>query len=173
MDSRQGQQEDAVCRAAKSVGQQYPGEDLAAIEVSVTFLRTQAKLARSMDEHFRRFGLTSAKFDLLLVLHKSHEQRLTMWEIGEKLSVTRTNVTGLVDGLQRDNLVQRLAHPEDRRSLFVLLQPQGEALLHSVLPETWRWMSDLLDSFSMGEKTEMLRLLHKLQLALCQGAVRR
>src|SRR3989304_854401 len=168
MDSGEDHQQDAVCHAATSAGQLDPDVDVGTIEVIVTFLRTQAKLARSMDEHFRRFGLTSAKFDLLLVLHKSHEQRLTMWEIGEKLSVTRTNVTGLVDGLQRDNLVQRLAHPEDRRSLLVVLQPEGEALLQRALPGTWRRMGDLLGSFRLDEKSEMLRLGRKPRAALCQ-----
>lgn len=166
VDNLQDYDADAVCRAARSIGQQYPWADLDTIETVVTLLRMQGRLARNLDEQFRPFGLTAAKFDLLLVLHRAPGQRLTMWEIGRHLRVTRTNVTGLVDGLERDNLVRRLPHPEDRRSLLAELTPAGEDLVHRALPETWRWMDDLLGDFSLDEKHEMLRLLRKVQARL-------
>ncbi|TAK33881.1 MAG: MarR family transcriptional regulator [Chloroflexota bacterium] len=166
MDNIVDRESDAVCRAAKSLGRQYPGADLTTIETVVTLLRMQGRLVRSLDERFRPFGLTAAKFDLLMVLHRAPSRRLTMWEIGRHLGVTRTNVTGLVDGLERDNLVRRLPHPEDRRSLLAELTAEGEELVHRVLPETWSWMDDLLDDFSLDEKHQMLRLLRKVQARL-------
>jgi DNA-binding MarR family transcriptional regulator len=49
-----------------------------------------------------------------------------MLDLSDELGVTARNVTGLVDALQRDGLVERLPYPNDRRAVLVRLTPAGE-----------------------------------------------
>ena len=51
-----------------------------------------------------------------------------MVEVAERLSVTKRNITTLVDGLERDGLAARRPHPTDRRSTLVDLTLEGEAM---------------------------------------------
>jgi DNA-binding MarR family transcriptional regulator len=49
--------------------------------------------------------------------------------------VTARNVTGLVDALEHDGLVERLPYPNDRRASLVRLTPAGERLSGELLAE--------------------------------------
>ena len=48
-------------------------------------------------------------------------------DLGGELGVTARNVTGLVDALEHDGLVERLPHPSDRRATLVRLTVAGTA----------------------------------------------
>lgn len=53
---------------------------------------------------------------------------LTMVELAERLSVTKRNVTTLIDGLEKDGLAKRSPHPTDRRSKRIQLTERGETV---------------------------------------------
>ncbi|HLH27963.1 MAG TPA: MarR family transcriptional regulator, partial [Acidimicrobiales bacterium] len=84
-------------------------------------------------------------------------------DIGEQLNVTRGTVTGLLDSLERQKLVRRLPHPEDRRMLVIELTPEGRDLLGRLLPEHHHTMTDLLACLSDSEKETFTRVLAKIQ----------
>ena len=50
-----------------------------------------------------------------------------MVDLAERLSVTKRNITTLVDGLENEGLAKRESHPTDRRSKLVALTDKGEA----------------------------------------------
>ena len=58
---------------------------------------------------FRSWGITYARLRLLSALRFGGPRRLR--DLGGELAVTARNVTGLVDALQRDGVVERLPHP--------------------------------------------------------------
>ena len=57
----------------------------------------------------RSRGITYARLRLLSALRHGGPQRLL--DLGGELGVTARHVTGLVDALERDGLVERLPHP--------------------------------------------------------------
>ena len=50
-----------------------------------------------------------------------------MSDLKTELGVTATNITALVDALEKDGLVVRKPHPTDRRAIVVELTPSCEA----------------------------------------------
>ena len=50
---------------------------------------------------------------------------MSLSELAEKLSCVRSNITQLIDRLEADGLVRRVADPDDRRSIRAELTPLG------------------------------------------------
>jgi DNA-binding MarR family transcriptional regulator len=69
-------------------------------------------------------GLSMAKQSALTALEAAGEP-LTLSELAEKLSCVRSNITQLVDRLETDGLVRRVADADDRRSVRAELTPLG------------------------------------------------
>ena len=48
-----------------------------------------------------------------------------MTDVSDVLSVTKPAVTNLADQLEKEKLISRIPHPEDRRSYLLEIQPKG------------------------------------------------
>src|SRR5688572_15269936 len=104
---------------------------------------------------------TMGRHALLRLLHFAAQQRMTQFEIAGEMQVTSSNVTFLVDGLEKDGLVQRMPHPTDRRTVYVQLTSEGEALAQIIVPSMARFMARMLDGFSDAEKHQLSNLLDR------------
>ncbi len=69
-------------------------------------------------------GLSMAKFSALTALADAGEP-LTLGDLADRLSCVRSNITQLVDRLESDGLVRRVADPSDRRSIRAELTALG------------------------------------------------
>lgn len=87
--------------------------------------RIEAQLESALAVH----GLSMAKFGVLEALAHANAP-LTLTELAGKLSCVRSNVTQLIDRLEADGLVRRVADEADRRSIRAVLTPEGVARAH-------------------------------------------
>jgi DNA-binding MarR family transcriptional regulator len=69
-------------------------------------------------------GLSLAKLLALKVLSDAGES-LPLTQLAERLSCVKSNITQLVDRLEADGFVQRVADPRDRRSRLATLTAAG------------------------------------------------
>lgn len=69
-------------------------------------------------------GLPLSWYDVLLELNDAGG-RLTMGRLAERVVLSRTRVSRLVDDLLAAGLVAREANPDDRRSAFAVLTADG------------------------------------------------
>jgi DNA-binding MarR family transcriptional regulator len=72
------------------------------------------------------FGMSLARFDLLAQLERA-PNGLTMTELSRQMMVSNGATTSLVDRLAEDGLLQRAAHPSDRRTTIISLTDLGRA----------------------------------------------
>jgi DNA-binding MarR family transcriptional regulator len=73
-------------------------------------------LEAKVEAELEAVGLSGPKFSVLSELVKAGEP-LPLSELASRLSCVRSNMTQLVDRLEADGLVQRVACPSDRRSV--------------------------------------------------------
>lgn len=64
-----------------------------------------------------------------MTLRRSSPDGATLTELARSIFASNTNVTGLVDRLERDRLVERRRDPDDRRAQLVVLTARGRAAL--------------------------------------------
>ncbi len=93
------------------------------------FLTAQVKLRDRIEAKLDRAGLPSLDwYDVLYTLKEAPEQRLRLSELAEKVLLTRSNLTRLVDRLETAGLLQRQSCPSDRRGTFAVLTEAGLAM---------------------------------------------
>src|SRR3954469_6016865 len=98
----------------------------AVLATADTFLRESQRL-------FRPFGLTASQYNVLNVLAPRPEG-MSQRELSDVLVVDRSNVTGLLDRMEKAGWVQRTDHPSDRRIYRVTLPAAGRSLWAKVDP---------------------------------------
>jgi MarR family 2-MHQ and catechol resistance regulon transcriptional repressor len=102
-------------------------------------LDTWIKLSRAADAFGARLaqcgtlnGLTVSQFGVLESLH--HLGPMHQNVLGVKLLRSDSNVTMVVDNLEKRGLVQRQRDPADRRAIIVFLTDAGRALIEQIFP---------------------------------------
>ena len=97
--------------------------------------------------------LTYSQFAVLEVLY--HLGALTQGEVGNKILKSTSNITTVIDNLERDGLVRRERDTKDRRVIHVHLTEAGTQKIEEVLP---RHVAGLVEEFSVLSANEQQTL---------------
>ncbi|MEO5957668.1 MAG: MarR family transcriptional regulator [Opitutaceae bacterium] len=104
-------------------------------DLTTAILTTADAFLRESQRLFRPLGLTGAQFNVLNILaNHTPEGGMSQRELGDRLVVDRSNVSGLLDRLEKTGWVKREDHPEDRRVYRVNLTATGRRLWEKVQP---------------------------------------
>lgn len=110
-----------------------------------------------------RTGISVSKFDVLAQLDR-YPDGLSMGELSARLKVSNGNVSGLVNRLRKDELVDKSMSADDRRSFVAVLTPAGRqrfkeaAAIHAdVLAKCFLH----LDAENLAETIAMLKSIIK------------
>jgi DNA-binding MarR family transcriptional regulator len=137
-------------------------KEMRAIE-AMTALRITAKMTRQlMDRWAEKHGLSEGRMQVLWQLMSAPERRLQLGELAEQMEVTPRNVTGLIDHLERDGLVERIDDPEDRRSTYARLTNEGARRLDSMRGEGLQWQMKIASGLSMEELDQLRHACYRL-----------
>jgi DNA-binding MarR family transcriptional regulator len=118
---------DPVAEAHRQwVGQGW-GAAAGGMAAVTSLMRAQQIVSARVEEVLRPFGLTFARYEVLMLLLLSRRGSLPMARIGERLQVHPASVTNAVDRLEGQGLVRRASHPTDRRTTLVELTDDGRA----------------------------------------------
>ena len=100
------------------------------IRTWIRFLATHSAITRELEARLMgAHGLTLSDYDVLVQLARAPERKLRNVDLAKAVVLTRSGVTRLVDGLEKDGLVGRTSCPSDKRGSFVSLTDDGLALL--------------------------------------------
>src|SRR3954464_14606763 len=121
----------------------------------------QQCMAKEIEEALKEQGLSLAKYNILKELD-AEGGRLPFSILVERLGCVRSNVTGLIDRLQEDQLVRRVDHPEDRRMLFAELTDEGRRIFCAVQPRYDAAIVRLFNVLSEADREKLGQLLHTL-----------
>src|SRR3954447_6834002 len=98
----------------------------------IRFLTTHSAITRELEARLMgAHGLTLSDYDVLVQLARAPQRKLRNIELAKAVVLTRSGVTRLVDGLEKDGLVARSSCPSDKRGTFVALTEVGLARLRS------------------------------------------
>ncbi|HEX2315023.1 MAG TPA: MarR family transcriptional regulator [Thermomonospora sp.] len=107
----------------------------AELEVWRTLLRAQARISRRVQaDLLEGHDLALVSYDVLTQLGEAPGGRLRMNDLADRVLLSRSGLTRLVDRLQRDGLVRRESCASDARGLFAVLTPKGRARLAEATP---------------------------------------
>lgn len=147
----------------------FPDLDAGAVETTLFLMRVASDVLDGFAAHLQSHGTSQGRFLVMMLLDRNAESPLLPSELAEKIGVTRATITGLLDGLERESLVERRAHARDRRALTVHLTAKGAAFLEAMLPDHYRRIAALMSELDDDERRQLRHLLAK--IAAQSGAI--
>ena len=90
------------------------------------FLIAHARITRRLDEELRaEHDLSLAEYDALLTIADAPERRIRMRQLADRVILSKSGVTRLIDRLVLDGLVERRACASDARGAEAVLTAEG------------------------------------------------
>ena len=143
----------------------FPSMNPRAILTFLRVLTASDELFRGASTVFVKHQISKGKFMLLMQLFDKEtgtSRKLSPAEMATALQVTRATVTGLLDGLERDDLVTRVRDEKDKRMVLVSLTDSGIDILEELLPLHFENVTMLMSGLSEEEQDQLTQLLAKL-----------
>ncbi len=128
------------------------------------FLRAHAQLVRRLEADLvAEEGMSLASYDVLVTLVDAPGRSLRMTELADRVLISRSGLTRLVDRLEREGLVRREPAPDDARGLLAVLTRGGYERLRRASPTHLRGVDDYVVSRLTGDElVELGRIMTKL-----------
>jgi DNA-binding MarR family transcriptional regulator len=124
------------------------------------FLRAHSSLTRTLEaELIAEHDLPLASYDVLLQLAEADGRRLRMTQLADRVMLSRSGLTRLVDRLERDGLVVRAACPGDARGTHAVLTDLGLQRLRDAAPTHLRGVAEHVTSRLTAEELDQLQAL--------------
>ncbi len=133
------------------------------IEKSAGFLLAKAyqRACALFKEEFDQYDLTPQQFGILAFLWI--KDGLSQAELSARSQIDRTTIGGIVDRLEKEGLVERINHPEDRRAFQVFLTPRGKSLEDELCSISNRVLDRFNAPLTAEEQTTLVRILEKIR----------
>jgi len=131
-------------------------EALAAVRVAARGMRFL------IDRRVEQDGLSEGRMQLLFRLAAADDHQLALGDLALALDVSPRNITGLVDHLEADGLVERIRDPNDRRSIQARLTPAGLTKVRAVLREAVTIPARVVAGLSAQELVQLRDLCYRL-----------
>lgn len=126
----------------------------------IRFLRFGLQSYKKLEGDLEKLGLTPPQFYVLATI--GYAGGLPFGEIGAKMMVTVSNLTGIVDRLEDKKLVTRKRDETDRRVVHVVLTNKGTKLYKSTIPQFERSVAEIFERLDKPQQKELSALLRKL-----------
>jgi len=128
-------------------------ESADAMALVTSIMRVQQILMARAESVLKPFGLTFARYEVLMLLLFSRRGALPLGKVGERLQVGAASVTNAIDRLESAGLVLRRENPSDGRGVLSQITPAGRKLAKRVTDEM---NADLFGSLELSQKETTL-----------------
>jgi DNA-binding MarR family transcriptional regulator len=130
----------------------------------VQLARTYSKMTRCLEQLLDHHGITLPQFDVLATLSVGED--ITQQDLAQRLLVTKGNVCGVLDRMEKNHWVERRTDAHDRRSNRLFLTTKGRRLLAKVLPAHEALIARVVRPLLPSDSQQLYQLLERLENAL-------
>lgn len=124
---------------------------------AIIYLYTESR--RLTKELARRADLTGPQLTVVKILEQIGDMSLS--ELSERIRAQNSTVTGIIDRMERENLVSRERSKEDRRVVYIKLTAKGRRLAEEIPVEPMEIFRGALESLSASEVRDLVKILGK------------
>lgn len=152
----------------------FPTHWLTTVELDAwrSFLRAHAKVTRQLDaELSAECDLPLGSYEVLLHLNEQPDRRLRMTELADRVLLSRSGLTRLVDRLEREGLIRRESCPSDLRGTNAVLTDTGGDRLAAAAPIHLRGVREHLVDLLSPEEIEVIARAFGRITSDCPGPV--
>jgi len=148
---------------AETRAHERPADHQAEVRLWLRLLTCTTLIENEVRRRLRdQFAVTLPRFDLLAQLHKV-PGGMTLGALSQRMMVSNGNITGLVERLAEQGLVERTSHPADRRVASVRLTPAGHRAFTAMAARHADWIAELFGDVSESDMAQLMRLLSRMK----------
>jgi DNA-binding MarR family transcriptional regulator len=130
-------------------------------------LRSTAQRANeATSARLAKYDLSATTFNVLVFLGASAGESMPLATLGEHLHTRATNVTAIVDSLERRGFVRRVPNPDDRRSTLAVLTARGRTTLRKAMPVQHGLLEEVFAATTAAERKALTALLVRINRSL-------
>ena len=126
----------------------------------MTYTKTELALQKGR-EILTQYTITPPQFVGLQWLYEYGD--MTIGELSQKMYMACSTTTDLIDRMEKNNLVERVKDPSDRRVVRIHLLSEGERIIQEVIQKRQDYLEDMLEAFSEEETAAFEKLLINLK----------
>lgn len=143
-------------------------KSLASIEINnrlfFRFFQAANTLHTKGTQALDEFGVTTQQWSVLGALSRPKaEGGMSVGELSRYLLVSRQNLSGLLNRLERDGYLERVTGEEDRRSRKVRLTKKGEELWAALIDPIHHFYDEALKGMSFDDRLAFIHYISLLQ----------
>lgn len=131
------------------------------VKLFLTLHQKTNKLTKILDSKIKQFDLNLARLCLLYMLEERNYEALPS-ELSDELTVTRSNISGLLRALEKLHYIKRAFDETDRRRIKVTMTGEGKKVLAKAWPIYEEVMNDVFSELEKNEKAQLLAMMTRL-----------
>ena len=139
----------------------YAEMDVSAVQTFLMLLRVASDVIENLDACLARHDLLQGRWWVLILLMREKNLTASPSVLADKAGVTRATMTGLLDSLERAELIERIPNPDDRRMLNVRLTEKGQQRLDEVMPDYYSRVARVMEELSKDHRQMLMEMLSK------------
>lgn len=134
-------------------------------EAALSIYLTGDLIKKRAREFFKSYNITDVQFNVMDLLNNESPKGggLIQAQLGRMMVVKRSNVTSILDRMERDGLVERIDVPGDRRYNEVRLTDKGRSVVTMVKDSYMSGVEELLSALSEGEIASLMDMLGRIR----------
>lgn len=143
---------------------EFPNVDFSGMDLMMQFGMTSRKMFNALEYYFSDYNLTKGKFHVLMMLYGQRDtDNIALSDISNRIQVSKSTITGLIDGLEKLDYVERYTKKgEDRRKIFIRITSAGNTFIKEFFPEHTTAVSKVVSDFTTEEKQMLSMFLQKI-----------
>lgn len=145
-------------------------EKSASIQILETLKKLMSLLRQVIETEFKQLNLTAPQGILLSILAKEGEMNVS--DLSQKMGLTSSTVSGIIDRLEKGGFLQRKRSGEDRRVVFVSVNREKCDAL-AIEQKIEIKLEEVMNQYSQQELEGILQGLVKLQTILLNSNIRK
>lgn len=150
-------------------------DDPRGIEIIRAVNATARMLEVIADHGLQTRGLSLPRLRLMLALYAEEQHGnhtgVSPSQLSDWQHISKNTVSSLLESLEKDGLIERALHPEDKRKFNIRLTRAGKSLIAQVMPEHSTRLTDAVSALSSEEQNTLLKLLDKFRASLKEKLV--
>lgn len=142
-------------------------------ECLLNILFTATMLYKASYLYFRRYGVTDAQFNVLIQLHYAKQEGLSQADLGKRLVVNKSDMTGIIDRLEKAGFVERKNHAKDRRINVIKITGKGRNMANKLEPGYFAGVNTIISGIPERDLQIIMKSMEKIRENIRQANMTR
>lgn len=129
--------------------------------ISYLLIKASKQLRNKLDKTLKKYDITAAQFSVLKQIQLA-ELPITAAEIAQCLGSDRPTISGIINRLEKKDIVFKVDNPEDKRSYYLQIRSESMMLVDQITTMSDQLTEEIFSVYSTEEYTQLVRMINLL-----------